>query len=81
MGSRNSGYHHNSFNHSLVNFGAGVLSTSHIEVVWNIIKANIKNTYYVIPKKILFSFNREAEYKYTFKDKNYEKKFRFCGML
>ena len=50
------------------------MSTPHIEAVWNIIKAKIKNTYYVIPKINLFGFIRETEYKYTLKDKNYEQK-------
>jgi len=56
LDSKNSGYHHISFNCSLGNFGAGVLSTSHIKAVWNIIKSKIKNSYYVIPKKNLFGF-------------------------
>ena len=49
-------------------------STSHMESIWSIIKAKIKNIYYVIPNKNLFSFIREAEYKYLIIDKTNETK-------
>ena len=41
----NSGYKHISFNHSSGSFGSGLTSTSHMESIWSIIKAKIKNIY------------------------------------
>lgn len=50
------GYSHIPFNHSNGSFGSGLTSTSHMESIWSIIKAKIKNIYYVTPNKNLFSF-------------------------
>jgi hypothetical protein len=45
-----------------------------MEVIWNIIKSKIKNTYYHIPGKKIFRYVGEAEYKYTIRNKNYDDK-------
>ena len=55
----NSGYSHINFNHSFGSFVSGLTSTSHMESIWSIIKAKIKNIYYVIPNKNLFLFIRK----------------------
>lgn len=64
------GYQHKKFNHGLGLFEAGVQSTSQIEVIWNILKSKIKNSYCIIPGKNIFRYISEAENKYIIRVKH-----------
>ena len=85
MGVRNnSNYEHITTNHLIGNFGAGLRSSSHIEVIWNVLKSKIKSTYRAIPHKNFLNFLREAEFKYIIRNKKYNdriKEFFECCKL
>ena len=53
-------------------FGLGLNSASHS--IWNQLKANIKNVYYIIPFKNFGLFLREAEWRIKNKNKKIKKK-------
>ena len=67
-----SGYIHVKHIHSAGSFGAGILSTSHIESIWAQIKSKIKETYHIIPNKYIVHYVKGAEFKIGFKNKNTE---------
>jgi len=45
------------------NFGQGLNSTSHIEVIWAVLKSKIKQTYNMIPSHNIMAFVRKMEFK------------------
>jgi hypothetical protein len=58
-------------NHRSGDFSEGLHSTSHIESLWYSLKTKIKNAYH-IPSKHFISFLREAEWKVSYSNKNYD---------
>ena len=62
------GYIHYSFNHSLGNFGSGLLSTSRIESVWGELKAILKKIYSTIRSNNFIYFLKESEYRRSIKN-------------
>lgn len=65
----NSGFNHLTFIHGQGQWGSGIQSTAHIESVWSFIKNNIKNTYHSIPRKGLYYFLKDAEFRFLMKNK------------
>ena len=51
--------------HAHGNFGQGLNSISHIEVIWVVLKSKIKQTYNVIPSHNIMAFVRDVEFKYN----------------
>ena len=72
----NSGYSHITHILGGGDFGFGISSTSHIESLWNALKAKIKTTYHIIRSKNFISFLREAEWKYINRKKNNSEKIK-----
>ena len=66
------GLAHEIHDHGAGDFGSGMHTTSFIESLWHSLKAQIKNTYHIIPSKYFISFLREAEWKISNKNKSYE---------
>ena len=66
------GLAHEVHNHGAWDFGLGMHTTSFIESLWSSLKSQIKNTYHIIPSRYFISFLREAEWKISNKNKNYE---------
>ena len=46
-----------------IDFGYGVKSTSHVEMLWSQIKSKNKENYHLYPYKVFMMFIREIEYK------------------
>lgn len=57
-------------------FGLGLHSASHIEVILGILNQNIKTIYNVIPSKNIIHFINEIEFKYIIKNKNFDDKIK-----
>ena len=74
--STESGFNHITHLHQGGIFGFGLQSTSHIEAIWNVIKAKIKNIYHFIPSFHLMHFVREAEYRYIIRTKSEDDKIK-----
>ena len=69
-------YRHDRHVHGGGDFGYGLNSTSHIESIWEQLKACIKNIYYIIPNRNILLFLREAEFRIKNNDKNLESKIK-----
>ena len=65
-------YCHDRHVHGGGDFEYGLNSTSHIESIWEQLKACIKNIYYIIPNLNILLFLREAEFRIKNNNKNLE---------
>jgi len=62
------GYLHDSVNHSIGEYGRGVVHTNTIEGFWGQLKRSIDGTYHCVSPKYLQSYVNEFVYRYNYRD-------------
>lgn len=81
LDAENSSYIHHSYNHGGGLFDYGIDTTSWIESIWAEIKLKIKQMYTSIRPKNFIFFLKEAEYRRSLTNLNYNKKLKILQTL